>query len=109
MIDVVAPDEDRLVRHLDWQRAMQEAVSRALNEHRGQGHSIAVLRDGNVVTLTPEHSTEVPNQERLDWVAEQRQRVDEFVDTYRVALRDCLNSLTERLTRRPCPRRIQTR
>ena len=51
--DVVASNEDWLARHLKWERAMQEAVARALDEHRANGHSIAVLRDGKVVTLTP--------------------------------------------------------
>ena len=51
--DVVASDADMVARHLEWQRAMQEAVARALDEHRAKGHSIAVLRDGKVVTLAP--------------------------------------------------------
>ena len=49
--DIVASDEDRLARHLEWQRAMQEAVACALDEHRAKGHSIAVLRDGQGITL----------------------------------------------------------
>ena len=53
VIDVVAAGRDRLARHLEWERAMQEAVARALDEHRAKGHSIAVLRDGKVVTLAP--------------------------------------------------------
>ena len=51
--DVIASNEDRLARHLEWERATQEAVARALDEHRAKGHSIAVLRDGKVVTLAP--------------------------------------------------------
>ena len=51
--DLVAAGKDRLARHLEWERAMQEAVARALDEHRAKGHSIAVLRDGKVVTLAP--------------------------------------------------------
>lgn len=54
VIDFVAPDRSRLARHLHWQRAMQEAVSLALNEHGALGHSIAVRRGGNVITLTPD-------------------------------------------------------
>ena len=53
VIDVVAAGRARLARHLEWERAMQEAVARALDEHRARGHSIAVLRDGRVVTLAP--------------------------------------------------------
>ena len=37
---------------------------------------------------------------RLEWVDEQRQRVDELIDEYRVALHDSLNGLTEEEARR---------
>jgi ABC-type proline/glycine betaine transport system ATPase subunit len=40
------------VRSLEWERLMQIAVSRAIDEHRRAGHPIAVMRDGKVVTLT---------------------------------------------------------
>lgn len=53
LVDVATVEPDVLARHLDWQRAMHEAVARALYEHRAKGHSIAVLRDGKVVTLAP--------------------------------------------------------
>ena len=53
MTDVVDLDADMVARHLEWQRAMQEAVARALDEHRANGRSIAVLREGKVVTLAP--------------------------------------------------------
>ncbi len=52
-IDVAAAGRDRLARHLEWERAMQEAVARALDEHRTKGHAIAVLHDGKVVALAP--------------------------------------------------------
>jgi hypothetical protein len=42
----------------------------------------------------------VPQRSRLDWTAEQRQRVEELVDEYRVALHDSLNDLTEEEARR---------
>jgi hypothetical protein len=42
----------------------------------------------------------VPQRDRLDWTAEQRQRVEELVDEYRVALHDSLNGLTEEEARR---------
>ena len=51
--DVVDLDADMVARHLEWQRAMQEAVARALDEHRANGRSIAVLREGKVITLAP--------------------------------------------------------
>lgn len=38
--------------------------------------------------------------QRRDWVEEQRQRVDELIDEYRVALHDSLNDLTEKEARR---------
>ncbi len=49
--DIVASDEDRLARHLEWQRAMQEAVACALDEHRAKGHSIAVLRESTLPSI----------------------------------------------------------
>jgi Protein of unknown function (DUF664) len=42
----------------------------------------------------------VPPRERSHWTAEHRQRVDELVDEYRVALHDTLNDLTEEEARR---------
>jgi hypothetical protein len=42
----------------------------------------------------------VPPRERPHWTAEYRQRVDELVDEYRVALHDALNDLTEQEARR---------
>jgi hypothetical protein len=42
----------------------------------------------------------VPQPERPHWTAEHRQRVDELVDEYRVALHDSLNDLTEDEARR---------
>ena len=39
-------------------------------------------------------------QELPHWTAEQRQRVEELVDEYRVALHDSLNDLTEEEARR---------
>jgi Protein of unknown function (DUF664) len=42
----------------------------------------------------------VPEQERLHWSAEQRQRVEELIDEYRAALHDSLNELTEEEARR---------
>ena len=38
--------------------------------------------------------------QRREWVDEQRQRVDELIDEYRVALHDSLNGLTEEEARR---------
>ena len=51
--DIVDLDDDMVARHLEWQRAMQEAVAQALDEHRAKGHSIAVRREAKVVTLAP--------------------------------------------------------
>jgi Protein of unknown function (DUF664) len=42
----------------------------------------------------------VPDRERPHWTVEQRQRVDELVDEYRVVLHDSLNDLTEEEARR---------
>jgi hypothetical protein len=42
----------------------------------------------------------VPQREQPHWTAEQRQRVDELVDEYRVALHDSLNDLAEEEARR---------
>ena len=42
----------------------------------------------------------MPQQELSDWTAEQRRRVEELVDEYRVALHDSLNDLTEEEARR---------
>lgn len=42
----------------------------------------------------------MPQRERPHWTAEHRQRVDELVDEYRVALHDSLNDLTEEEARR---------
>ena len=42
----------------------------------------------------------MPQQERLHWSAEQRQRVEQLVDEYRVALHDSVNDLTEEEARR---------
>lgn len=42
----------------------------------------------------------MPQPEHLDWTAEQRQRIEELVDEYRVALHDSLNDLTEEEARR---------
>ena len=42
----------------------------------------------------------MPPGERPDWTAELRQRVDELVEEYRVALHDALDGLTEEEARR---------
>ena len=42
----------------------------------------------------------MPQEEPPHWTVEQRQRVEELVHTYRVALHDCLNDLTEDEVRR---------
>lgn len=42
----------------------------------------------------------MPQQERRDWTAEQRQRVEALVDEYRTALHDSLSDLTEEEARR---------
>ena len=42
----------------------------------------------------------MPQREDFDWTAEQRQRVEELIDEYRVALHDSLNDLTEEEARR---------
>ena len=42
----------------------------------------------------------MPQQERRHWTAEQRERVEELVDEYQVALHDSLNDLTEEEARR---------
>ena len=39
-------------------------------------------------------------QEHAHWTAEQRQRIEEMIDEYRVALHDSLNDLTEEEARR---------
>ena len=51
VIDAPAVHADRLSRHLDWQLSMQAAVTRALDEHRGHGHAVGVMRDGKLVSL----------------------------------------------------------
>ena len=53
VIDVRTVQTDRLARHLEWQWSMQAAVARALDEHRGQGHTIVVMRDDKIVTVAP--------------------------------------------------------
>lgn len=40
------------------------------------------------------------HEERPAWIVEQRQRVDELIDEYRVVLHDALNALTEEEARR---------
>jgi hypothetical protein len=47
----VAPE--RLARHREWERLMQVEVARALDDHRRNGRSIAVIRDENIVWLSP--------------------------------------------------------
>jgi len=42
----------------------------------------------------------VPERERPPWTAEHRQRFDELIDEYRVALHDSLDELTEEEARR---------
>ena len=42
----------------------------------------------------------MPQREPPHWTAEQRRRVDELIDEYRVALHDSLNDLTEEEARR---------
>jgi hypothetical protein len=42
----------------------------------------------------------VPQREHVDWTAEQRRRIEELIDEYRVALHDSLNDLTEEEARR---------
>ena len=42
----------------------------------------------------------MPQRERPQWTAEDRQRIDELVDEYRVVLHDSLNDLTEHEARR---------
>ena len=46
------------------------------------------------------YSDAVPQPELLHWSAELRQRVEELIDEYRVALFDALNGLTEQEARR---------
>ena len=53
MIDILGSQHDRLARHLDWERSMQAAVARALDEHRGHGDAVVVMRDGKLVSLVP--------------------------------------------------------
>ena len=53
MIGVPTRQADRLERHLAWQRSLQAAVARALDEHRGLGHTVVIMRDGKVVSLAP--------------------------------------------------------
>ena len=53
VVDVPTVDPDVLARHLAWQRSMQMAVARELDEHRGQGHTIVIMRDGKIVSLGP--------------------------------------------------------
>ena len=42
----------------------------------------------------------MPEREHVEWTAEQRQRIEELVDEYRLALHDSLNDLTEEEARR---------
>jgi hypothetical protein len=42
----------------------------------------------------------VPQRQRRDWTAEQRQRVEELIDEYRLTLHDSLNGLTDEEARR---------
>jgi Protein of unknown function (DUF664) len=42
----------------------------------------------------------VPPRQRRDWTAEQRQRVEELIDEYRLTMHDSLNGLTEEEARR---------
>jgi uncharacterized damage-inducible protein DinB len=42
----------------------------------------------------------VPPQDRSDWTAEQRRRIEDLVDEYRVSLHDALNDLSEEEARR---------
>ena len=42
----------------------------------------------------------MPDREEDDWVGEQGQRIDELIDTYRAALHDSLDGLTEEEARR---------
>jgi hypothetical protein len=42
----------------------------------------------------------VPQREHRDWTAEQRRRIEELIDEYRMALHDSLNDLTEEEARR---------
>ena len=48
-----AVQPDRLARHLEWERSMQAAVTRALEDHRERGDTIVVLREGKLVSLPP--------------------------------------------------------
>lgn len=43
----------------------------------------------------------VSPSERSDWTADERQRIEELIDEYRVALHDSLRDLTEEEVRRP--------
>ena len=53
VIDVPTVQADRLARHLEWQRLMQAAVASALDENRGQGHTVVIMSDDKVVSRKP--------------------------------------------------------
>ena len=53
VVDEAAVEPEVLARHLAWQRSMQAAVACALDEHRGQGHKVVILREGKIVSLGP--------------------------------------------------------
>ena len=42
---------EMLARHLGWQLSMEAAVARALEEHRGRGHTVAIMRNDTIVSL----------------------------------------------------------
>ncbi len=53
VVDAAAVEPEVLARHLAWQRSMQAAVARNLDEHRGKGHAVVILREGKIVSLGP--------------------------------------------------------
>lgn len=53
VVDIPTVEPEVLARHLAWQRSMQVAVACELDEHRGPGHTVVILRDGKVVSLAP--------------------------------------------------------
>ena len=53
VVEVPTVEPDVLARHLAWQRSMRAAVVRELDEHRGQGHTVVIMRDGQIVSLGP--------------------------------------------------------
>ncbi len=56
-----APEQEELYRRID--AGIKEGVAKAIAEHKRAGRSIPILRDNQVVWLTPDEIPDAPDPE----------------------------------------------